>query len=95
MDANATAAGPLPLDNSNQQTAIITAWVVVTVLATVTVGLRFYTRRIILHIWGPEDWLIFISMVCNLQLFQRQSVANLVLLQVLSIGTCIGFVRRA
>lgn len=51
------------MDTPTQQTAIITAWVVMTVLAAVTVGMRFYTRRLILHILGPEDWLIFISMV--------------------------------
>jgi hypothetical protein len=34
-----------------------------TVLATITVCMRFYTRRLILSILGPEDWLILISMV--------------------------------
>lgn len=53
------------MDTSNQQTAIITVWVVMTVLAAITVGMRFYTRRLILHILGPEDWLILIAMVCS------------------------------
>lgn len=63
MDPNTAPAGASPMDTSNQQTAIITAWVVMTVLAAVTVSMRFYTRRLILHILGPEDWLILISMV--------------------------------
>ncbi len=54
-----------PMDTSNLQTPIITAWVVMTALATVTVCMRFYTRRMILHILGVEDWLILVAMVCS------------------------------
>jgi hypothetical protein len=50
-----------------QQVPLITIWVVMTVLAAVTVGMRFYTRRLILHILGPEDWLILVSMVSSLK----------------------------
>ena len=53
------------MDTSTQQILVITAWVVMTVLAAFTVRLRFYTRCIILRILGPEDWLILVAMVCN------------------------------
>lgn len=51
------------MPTSNLQTSIIAAWVVMTVLAATTVCMRFYTRRLILHILGVEDWLILASMV--------------------------------
>ncbi len=49
----------------NNQAPIIAAWVIMTVLAGVTVAMRFYTRRLILHILGPDDWMILVSMVCT------------------------------
>ncbi|KAK3896661.1 hypothetical protein C8A05DRAFT_20412 [Staphylotrichum tortipilum] len=51
------------LDTSTQQSPIIALWVIMTTLAAVTVCMRFYTRRLILHILGPEDWLIAVAMV--------------------------------
>lgn len=65
MDSNAISTAAVGMDTSNLQTPIITVWVIMTVLATFTVGLRFYTRRLILCILGPEDWLILVSMVCS------------------------------
>ncbi len=67
MDSNTTptvASTEKDMDSSNNQAPIIAIWVTMTVLASVTVGMRFYTRRLILRILGPEDWLILISMVC-------------------------------
>ena len=60
---NAPSPRDAPLPTSNLQTPIIAAWVVMTGLAAITVGMRFYTRRLILHIIGVEDWLILASMV--------------------------------
>ncbi|KAK0620602.1 hypothetical protein B0T14DRAFT_430419 [Immersiella caudata] len=54
------------LDTSTQQTGIIVSWAVMTVFATIAVGLRFYTRRFILRVLGVEDWLILAAMVCRL-----------------------------
>ncbi len=63
---NAPGAGAAPpMDTSNLQVPIITVWVVMTSLATITVCMRFYTRRMILHILGVEDWLILVAMVCT------------------------------
>ncbi len=59
--SNTTAAEASPMDNN--QAPIIAAWVIMTVLAGVTVAMRFYTRRLILHILGPDDWMILVSMV--------------------------------
>ena len=75
MDSqNTSGAGAAPpMDTSNLKTSIIAAWVVMTVLAFVTVCMRFYTRRLILHIIGVEDWLILIAMVCSCPAFADPS----------------------
>jgi len=51
------------LDASTQTAGVIAAWVIMTVVAGVTVGLRFYTRRVIIRVLGVEDWLILVAMV--------------------------------
>ncbi len=62
--SNAAVADPgAMLDTSSQEAPIITLWVIMTTLAAVTVCMRFYTRRLILRILGPEDWLIVAAMV--------------------------------
>ena len=99
MDSqNTSGAGAAPpMDTSDLKTSIIAAWVVMTVLAFVTVCMRFYTRRLILHIIGVEDWLILIAMVCSCPAFADPSPrlpADFVVVQVLSIATCAGFIRR-
>ena len=96
MDFNTTTTEGTPRDTSNNQVPIITAWVIMTVLAGVTVAMRFYTRRLILHILGPEDWLILFSMVCSRPASARfeSPLTVLVVVQVLAVGTCVGFVRR-
>jgi hypothetical protein len=58
--AAAPSGGPPTgeLDMSTQEVAITTTWVIMAVLSTITVGLRFYTRQFILGVFGYEDWLI-------------------------------------
>ena len=51
------------MDSSTQESPIIAIWVVMTMLAAITAGLRFYTRQSILRILGMEDWLILVAMV--------------------------------
>jgi len=65
MAANPPTVESFRMATSNRPTGIIIAWVVMTALAGVTVALRFYTRRFILRILGPEDWLILVSLVCG------------------------------
>lgn len=72
MDShNTSSAAAVPMGTSNLQTPIITVWVVMTVLAAVTVCLRFYTRHSVLHFLGVDDWLILIAMVCSRPAFAR------------------------
>lgn len=59
---------PGDLDTSTQTTGVIAAWVIMTVVAGVTVGLRFYTRRVIIRVLGVEDWMILVAMVLLLLL---------------------------
>lgn len=59
--------GPFPLDASTQVTEVIVAWVIMTVVASFTVCLRFYTRRYIIAVLGAEDWLILGAMVSRSQ----------------------------
>ena len=63
--ANVTAtAVPGDLtDTSSRQGSIITAFVLMFTMATIVVCLRFYTRRMILRIFGIEDWLIMVALV--------------------------------
>ncbi len=64
MDPTSNAAPEgLMGDISNQQASVITTWIIMTALAAVAVSMRFYTRRLILHILGPEDWLILAALV--------------------------------
>ncbi len=64
MDSTSNTAFEGPLgDISNQQAPVITTWIIMTALAAVAVSMRFYTRRLILHILGPEDWLILAAVV--------------------------------
>ena len=85
--------GAPALDTSTKQTGIITAWVVMTVFAAITVGLRFYTRRLIIHVLGIEDWLILAAMVCCRRPEPLFSEINF-WLQILGVGSCVGFIRR-
>lgn len=63
-------------------------------MAALTVGLRFYTRRLILRILGIEDWLILAAMVrCPISRL-LEAPSNVYEWQVLAIGACIGFIRR-
>ncbi len=64
MDSTSDTAFEGPLgDISNQQASVITTWIIMTALAAVAVSMRFYTRRLILHILGLEDWLILAAVV--------------------------------
>lgn len=95
MESNGTAASAAVKDTSTRQAPIVAVWVVTTVLAGSAVGMRFYTRRVILHVLGAEDWLILISMVRSRPNPARPGPANLgVAVQVFAIGTCVGFIRR-
>ncbi|KAK0642033.1 hypothetical protein B0T16DRAFT_335240 [Cercophora newfieldiana] len=51
------------LDTSTLSTNVIVAWSIMMSFAAVTVGLRFYTRRLIIHVLGIEDWLILAAMI--------------------------------
>jgi hypothetical protein len=64
MAANSTMM-PMPdiSDTSTQQGGIIAAWIIMFSLATITVGLRFYTRVAVIHAMGPEDWIIAVALV--------------------------------
>lgn len=81
MASNSTSSGPgipegpsvpFPLDTSTQVGGIIAAWVIMTTVAGVTVGLRFYTRRYIITVLGAEDWLIAGAMVSRTLSLARQ-----------------------
>ncbi|KAK5652229.1 hypothetical protein OQA88_10726 [Cercophora sp. LCS_1] len=53
------------MDTSTQVAQIIVVWTIMTLVAGVTVGLRFYTRRYILTVLGTEDWLILVAMILS------------------------------
>jgi hypothetical protein len=61
-----TGPGPLGvpggMDRSYQVDIMVCA-VLTAVIGTVFVALRFYTRRIIVHVLGWEDWLILVAQV--------------------------------
>jgi len=50
-------------DSSTLETPIIAAWSIMMFFAAITVGLRFYTRHLIIRVLGVEDWLILAAMV--------------------------------
>lgn len=54
---------PLPVDRS-YQADVIACCVICCLISTVFVGLRFYTRRILLNVLGWEDCFILLSLVC-------------------------------
>ena len=54
---------PVGQDTSSRHVNVIVVWVIWTTLAVTIVGLRFYTRRLIVRVFGIEDWLILISVV--------------------------------
>jgi hypothetical protein len=47
----------------SKQPAIIGISVAFPVVAAFAVVLRLYTRRFILHLTGPDDWLIVVALV--------------------------------
>jgi hypothetical protein len=57
--------GPVALGPSSRGDGIIAAWVVMMTFASITVALRFYTRRFILRVLGIEDWLILVALVLH------------------------------
>jgi len=54
---------PSGVGNDTLQAHIIAAWVVMTTMAVITVGLRLYTRCVIRPVLGPDDWLILVAVV--------------------------------
>jgi hypothetical protein len=65
-----TLPDPLPVDRS-YQADIIACCVISTVIGTIFVALRFYTRRILLNVLGWEDWFILLAQVCFLAPHRR------------------------
>ncbi len=59
----ASAAGPLPPDDSRALELLAVLWVF-TVLALIFVGLKIYTRFQIMRETGLDDFFVFFSMVC-------------------------------
>jgi hypothetical protein len=57
---NTSNAGHEP----GRQHSVIAASVVMLSLSTITVTLRFYTRKVLLSILGADDWLILAALVC-------------------------------
>lgn len=53
----------LPNDRSYQPD-VIACCVISTVVGTVFVALRFYTRRVLINVLGVEDWFILLAQVC-------------------------------
>jgi len=53
--------GPLAHDNlkANLYAAIVICWAI----AAIFVGLRFYSRGVIIRVLGPSDWCILLALV--------------------------------
>ena len=49
----------------NQGSGIVAANLVVAILATISVGLRFLSRRVQKTVFGIDDWLILAALVCT------------------------------
>ncbi len=115
--ANSTAPSPLPLapgtgpgplgmpggtDRSYQVDIIICA-VATAIIGVIFVALRFYARRIIIHVLDWEDWLILVAQVgghsfCAVCMdISRMAVVRRTVLtlpvQFFSIAMCVGFVQ--
>jgi hypothetical protein len=52
-------------DHESYQANIIACSVITTALAAGFVAARFYTRRVLLHVWSWEDWLIVLSLLLS------------------------------
>lgn len=53
----------LPSDTSTREVPITASWVIMTVVATIAVGLRLYARAFIIKATGTDDWLILTALV--------------------------------
>jgi hypothetical protein len=63
-------------DNVSYQANVVACAVLTWVGAAVFVGARFYTRRVLLHVLGWEDWAILLSLVfaaiCSAGMIERK-----------------------
>jgi len=64
MPPSRRADSTIALDGDGGRSGTVVAWaVVMTVLAAVSVGLRFYVRGKMLRAIGREDWCILLALV--------------------------------
>ncbi|KAK4156609.1 hypothetical protein C8A00DRAFT_12471 [Chaetomidium leptoderma] len=67
MDAPTATPG----NEARQQPSVIAAVAVMLFLSTVTISLRFYTRRVVLGFLGIDDWMILAAFVCGASAAKR------------------------
>ncbi|KAK1756612.1 hypothetical protein QBC47DRAFT_380256 [Echria macrotheca] len=69
-------------DQLSYQASIIACSVVTWAVAAFFVAARFYTRRLLLHVWSWEDWVIVVSLVLS-----SMCSASIIIQAVLGLGT--------
>ena len=60
------AEAPNPVDSTSRQDAVVALSVVMVLLSSSAVAVRFYTRRILLRFLAADDWTILVALVCRI-----------------------------
>ena len=87
-----TSPPPSNLPHDSLKLNIILSSTICWFIAAFFVGLRFYTRGVIIRVLGWSDWSIFLALVCSLARQMRAARADGA--QIFAGATCGGVIER-